>query len=62
MNTETWESVATNPPPEGAEVLTKLHDEHGCRNVMPLVRRGTAWLEPGLRLSVQYEPTHWRYP
>ena len=57
---EMWEPVDTAP--NGVLVNTKIDDEHGCRNIQPLLRQGNLWFtseRPGA-MYVYYAPTHWR--
>ncbi len=56
---ETWISCRDQLPPEGADVLTKIHDAKGCRNEQRLKRRGRLWFFPDMSMYVYYEPTHW---
>lgn len=49
--------------PEGVEVLTKIDDERGERNVQKLTRRGNLWYtdpDPSKGIYVYYTPTHWK--
>lgn len=46
--------------PDGQVVETKIHDEHGCRNVQTLKRQGRLWFYPDGSMYVYYTPTHWR--
>lgn len=46
--------------PEDTIVDTKIDDEHGCRNMQPLRRRGSLWWTPDGVMYVYYRPTHWR--
>lgn len=51
--------------PEGEEVLTKIDDGHGERNVAKLTRYGNLWWTHPDRskgMYVYYRPTHWRHP
>lgn len=55
-----WVRMSDELPPEGVEVVTKIDDEYGARNVQPLTRRGRLmWAG---NIYVYYEPTHWRRP
>lgn len=53
-----WHTIETAPPDEIVE--TKLDDEHGERNVGPLIRQGRLWFTPDKAMYVYYTPTHWR--
>lgn len=60
-----WQDISTAP--EGIEIMTKIDDEHGERNVQSLVKRTRIpgetrpmfWYPDG-SMYVYYEPTHWR--
>ncbi len=54
-----WISCADQLPPDGEEVMTKVHDHHGCRNEQVLKRRGNLWWTPDM--YVYYTPTHWKH-
>ena len=45
--------------PDGVVVWTKIHDQHGERNVAKLKRSGRLWFLPGGSMYVYYSPTHW---
>lgn len=49
-----------NTAPEDVEVMTKIDDANGERNVQTLVRRGHLWYVPDGSMYVYYTPTHWR--
>lgn len=59
-----WQDISTAP--EGVEIMTKIDDEHGERNVTSLVKRTRIpgetrplfWTPDGA-MYVYYEPTHW---
>lgn len=56
-------SLARWTCPEGQEVLTKIDDEHGERNVAKLTRRRSLWYtdpDPKKGMYVYYTPTHWK--
>lgn len=63
-----WIGVTDKLPPEGVEVLTKIDDRAGIRNVSPLTRRGSLWFTPenctcgkaSTSMYVYYTPTHWQ--
>jgi 3-methyladenine DNA glycosylase Mpg len=55
-----WTDVTHALPNEGVVVETKIDDEHGCRNVQALKRRGYLWFLPDGSVYVYYIPTHWR--
>lgn len=57
MSTE-WKPIETAP--ENKEVLTKIDDSHGERNVQSLVRQGRLWFFPDKSMYVYYAPTHWK--
>lgn len=66
MNDENdWHPIITAP--EGVEVMTKIDDADGERNVQPLVKRTRIpgetrpmfWTPDGA-MYVYYSPTHWR--
>lgn len=52
-----WQPISSAP--EGQEVMTKIDDAQGERNVQPLIRRGRLWFFPDLSMYVYYAPTHW---
>jgi len=52
-----WKPIETAP--DGIEVLTKIHDADGCRNVQTLKRNGRLWFVPDGSMYVYYVPTHW---
>lgn len=60
-----WEPIETCPA--GVVVMTKIDDEHGCRNEQPLlmtvrvpgVTAPMFWY-PDKSMYVYYRPTHWR--
>jgi len=62
-----WQPIETCP--EGVEVMTKIEDERGERNVQTLVQRTREpgktrpmfWLPDG-SMYVYYTPTHWMPP
>lgn len=53
-----WQSIESAP--EDVVVETKIHDEHGGRNVALLKRRGRLWFMSDKDMYVYYSPTHWR--
>lgn len=61
-----WQTIKTAPA--GVEILTKIEDEMGERNVQILVKRVREpgktrplfWYPDG-STYVYYEPTHWRH-
>jgi hypothetical protein len=53
-----WKSIETAP--EGVEVMTKIDDEYGCRNIQSLRRQGRLWWFPTGSMYVYYNPTHWK--
>jgi len=56
-DTRAWKSIESAP--QCRVVFTKIHDEYGCRNVQPLIRRDNLWFFPGYTMYVYYQPTHW---
>lgn len=52
-----WKAAETAP--EGLEVMTKIDDGKGVRNVQTLKRRGRLWFVPDDSMYVYYTPTHW---
>lgn len=52
-----WYNVNQVLPPEGVEVLTKIDDSHGTRNIQALTRRGNLYFAGNM--YVYYTPTHW---
>jgi hypothetical protein len=54
-----WQPIETAP--EGVELLTKIDDGDGERNVQRLRRRGRMWWLPDGSMYVYYEPTHWQH-
>lgn len=52
-----WRNISTAP--EGVEVLTKIDDDKGERNVTTLKRQGRMWWYPDGSMYVYYTPTHW---
>lgn len=57
-NESNWRPI--NTAPELVVVMTKIHDEHGVRNVQRLKRDGRLWFIPGKDMYVFYTPTHWK--
>lgn len=57
---EEWQPIATAP--ENVPVMTKIDDEHGCRNEQIMKRRGRLWWigKGAAEMYVYYQPTHWR--
>lgn len=55
-----WRQVAAHDPPEDVLLETRIADDHGVRNVQPLIRRGSLWWLPKGDLYVYYTPTDWR--
>lgn len=60
-----WLPIETAP--EGVEILTKIDDERGERNVQSLVKRtripgetAPMFWTPDGSMYVYYTPTHWR--
>lgn len=55
-----WIPVNQELPDDGIEVMTKIDDANGVRNVQPLKRQGNLWFFPDSSIYVYYTPTHWR--
>jgi hypothetical protein len=59
-----WQPTAIDDrwnAPEGIELMTKIDDGHGERNVARLTRRGNLWFtDPKDGVYVYYTPTHWK--
>lgn len=55
-----WVKVNEVLPKEGEPVLTKIHDDDGCRNEQILKRQGRLWFFEDGSMYVYYTPTHWR--
>jgi hypothetical protein len=62
----TWSetsSIGRWTAPEGEEIMTKIDDERGERNMQPMMRRQNLWYinagKPG-EMYVYYTPTHWK--
>ena len=60
-----WIACAAQLPPRGVVVETKIHDDHGERNVQPLKLHDSPgsrlWFFPDNSMYCYYEPTHWRF-
>jgi hypothetical protein len=56
--TSEWQTMETAPV--GVEIMTKIHDEHGERNIQALVKRGGLYWTPDDGMYVYYTPTHWK--
>ena len=56
MSKLNWQPIATMP--EGRELMTRILDAAGERNVQPLIRRGRLYYI-GSTMYVYYQPTHW---
>ena len=52
-----WQPIETAP--RNVEVLTKIDDHNGERNVQTLTRMGSLWWVPNGSTYVYYSPTHW---
>lgn len=59
-----WQTIESAP--EGVEVMTKIDDQHGERNIQPLVKRtripgetNPMFWTPDGSMYVYYTPTHW---
>ena len=64
-NIDEWQDISSAP--EGVEVMTKIDDAHGERNVQSLkmVTRthgetAPMWWYPDMSIYVYYRPTHWK--
>lgn len=56
-----WVECSKRLPPDGQEVMTKIDDGRGVRNVQTLVRQGRLWFtDKSYHLYVYYTPTHWK--
>lgn len=55
-----WNKVSEELPSENLVVMTKIDDEHGCRNETELFRSGNLWFLPDGSMYVYYIPTHWK--
>lgn len=55
-----WYKTSERLPEEGIIVDTKIEDEHGCRNMQQLYRRGNLWYLADGSMYVYYIPTHWK--
>lgn len=53
-----WKPIETMP--EGRELLTRILDDKGERNVQKLRRQGNLYWADGM--YVYYQPTHWAEP
>ena len=59
MKQEIWIQMQLQLPPENIEVLTKIHDKKGSRNIQQLTRVGTLFFgDPGN--YIYSTPTHWQ--
>lgn len=62
-----WFRCDRSEPPRDVELLTKIHDEDGERNVQSLkLHQRTPesrpmWFVPDMSMYVYYSPTHWAY-
>jgi hypothetical protein len=54
-----WKKTSLELPPENTPVMTKIHDEKGCRNEAILIRKGGLWFVEDESIYVYYTPTHW---
>lgn len=52
-----WNTI--NTCPEGIEVMTKINDKDGERNIQSLVKKGNLFFFPDMSMYVYYRPTHW---
>lgn len=55
-----WRLILEDEPPAGTEVMTKVDDQNGCRNVQSLKWDGDLWWLPDGSMYVYYSPTHWK--
>lgn len=53
-----WNPI--NTAPEHVEVMTKIDDAKGERNVQSLKRQNGLWFVPDGSMYVYYTPTHWK--
>jgi hypothetical protein len=61
MIERSWTTVTISLPREGVEVMTKIDDAQGVRNVQTLKRQGKLWFFPDMSMYIYYVPTHWSY-
>lgn len=54
-----WVSIRDSQPPTDVEVMTKIHDDKGVRNVQSLRLHRGLWWTPDMAMYVYYCPTHW---
>lgn len=62
-----WRDIASDPPPDGVVVETKIDNDGGDSMVQPLKRvtrepgkTRPLWFIPDGSIYVYYTPTHWR--
>ena len=60
MRKMNWIRTKDKLPPEGREVLTKIDDEFGVRNINFLIYENKHWWYNDMKMYVYYYPTHWR--
>lgn len=57
--TDNYKWLPADNAPEGVELMTKIDDGKGVRNVQSLKRRGPLWFYPDMSTYVYYAPTHY---
>lgn len=64
-NIDEWQDISSAP--EGVEVMTKIDDVNGERNVQSLKKvtripgeTQPMWWYPDMKMYVYYRPTHWK--
>ena len=55
-----YKRISEHAPPEGYQVMTKIHDENGIRCEQRLIYKNKLWWEPDMSMYVYYTPTHWK--
>ena len=58
MRMADWLTIESAP--ERVEVLTKIHDDLGERNIQIMERIGSLWWLKGRSMYAYYTPTHWK--
>lgn len=53
----TWLPIESAP--EGVEIVTKIDDKNGIRNVQSLVKKNRMFWTTDGSMYVYYTPTHW---
>lgn len=60
MSVNDWKYIPWNTPPEDTIIMTKIDDEHGCRNEQKMIFSRNLWWFTDRSMYVYYTPTHWR--